>query len=96
MTAKTTPLTARLAAPFADRRHELFNRLFFRPEVSVQQGNVGDRPRALLGHELFDGRVPRNGMGESIPLLAIHLDHLVIQIIPTRLEPMSDNPAPYR
>jgi hypothetical protein len=48
-----------MAAPLVEGGQEILNGLLHRPEVAVQHGHVGDRPGTLSGHQLFDGRVPR-------------------------------------
>jgi hypothetical protein len=62
---------------------KIFDGLLLGPEIAVQHGHVGDRPGALLGHQLLDGRVPGSGMADrrstvvwrGVPMLAIQFGH---------------------
>ena len=54
-----------MPAPLPDGRDELFDGFFFGPEVPEEHGDVGDGAGALLGHELFDGRMTRGGVGDD-------------------------------
>lgn len=54
-----------MAAPFPERRQEFLDCFFFRPEVSVQHGHVCHWSGPLLGHKLFNGRVPNEAYGTT-------------------------------
>jgi hypothetical protein len=80
-----------VSTPFVDRRHELFDGFLFRPEVLTQQRCIGDRPRALLDHQLFDTGMPEGGIEDRrrslhstiTALLTIQSAHVVIPTITT-------------
>jgi hypothetical protein len=50
-----------MTTPLMQSRQEILDRLFFGPEIAVQNRNVGDRSSALLGHELLNGGMPGSG-----------------------------------
>src|SRR5579885_3014099 len=71
--------------PFIERLQKLLNGLLFRPEVSVQHGDIGYRSGALLGHELLERGVSGGGVRDPCGLLfrptvlslAIYVGHSV-------------------
>ena len=53
-----------VAAPLVEGFQKILDGLLLGPEIAVQQGNLGDRPGALLSHQLLDGRVAGSGIAD--------------------------------
>src|ERR1035437_1467074 len=77
-----------MAAPLMECREKFLDGLLFRPEVAVQDGQVGDRALSLLGDYLVQGGVGVEAVARiigSVHLRAPHFEHTSGE--PADLEP---------